>query len=39
MFSMKERITDPTLHDISKAAAVKLLSIFEKAKSQDSLQN
>jgi hypothetical protein len=39
MFSMKERITDPTLHDISKAAAVPLLSIVEKTKSQDNLRN
>jgi AcrR family transcriptional regulator len=39
MFSMKERIADPTLHDISKAAAVPLLSIIEKANSQDSLRN
>jgi hypothetical protein len=39
MFSMKERITDPTLHDISKAAAVPLLSIVEKAKSKDNLRN
>jgi AcrR family transcriptional regulator len=39
MFSMKERITDPTLHDISKAAAVPLLSIVEKANSQDNLRN
>jgi AcrR family transcriptional regulator len=39
MFSMKERITDPTLHDISKAAAVPLVSIIEAANSQDSLRN
>jgi AcrR family transcriptional regulator len=39
MFSMKERVTDPTLHDISKAAAVPLFSIVEKAKSQNSLRN
>jgi AcrR family transcriptional regulator len=39
MFSMKERITDPALHDISKAAAVPLLSIVEQAKGQDSLRN
>jgi AcrR family transcriptional regulator len=39
MFSMKERVNDPTLHDISKAAAAPLFGIVENAKSQDSLRN
>jgi AcrR family transcriptional regulator len=39
MFSMKERITDPELHDISKAAALPLFNIVEQAQSQDNLRN
>ncbi len=39
MFTMKERVTDPTLYDISKAAAVPLVSIIETAKHHDSLRN
>lgn len=39
MFSMKERIADPNLHRISKAAAVSLFSIVEAAKHDDRLRN
>jgi AcrR family transcriptional regulator len=39
MFSMKERITDPELHNISKAAALPLFNIVEQAQSQDNLRN
>jgi AcrR family transcriptional regulator len=39
MFSMKERVNDPTLHDISKAAADPLFCIVESAKSQNRLRN
>jgi AcrR family transcriptional regulator len=39
MFSMKERITDPELHNISKAAASPLFNIVEQAQSQDNLRN
>ncbi len=39
MFTMKERVTDPTLHNISKAAAVTLVSIIEAAKRHGSLRN
>jgi AcrR family transcriptional regulator len=39
MFSMKERVTDPNLHRISKAAAVSLFSIVAAAKHEDRLLN
>jgi AcrR family transcriptional regulator len=39
MFSMKERITDPELHNISKAASSPLFNIVEQAQSQDNLRN
>jgi AcrR family transcriptional regulator len=39
MFSMKERTTEPDLHNASKAAAVPIFSIVEEAKRCKSLRN
>jgi AcrR family transcriptional regulator len=39
MFSMKERITEPTLYNASKSAAVPLFEIVEAAKRRHSLRN
>jgi AcrR family transcriptional regulator len=39
MFTMRERITEPALHDISKAAAIPLLNIVKEAQHRDNLRN
>jgi hypothetical protein len=39
MFSLKERVTESTLHDTSKAAAAPLFGLVETAKCHDGLRD
>jgi hypothetical protein len=39
MFSLKERVTEATLHDTSKAAAAPLFRLVEAAECHDGLRN